>query len=83
MINNPSQHPGTHPVENKSLPSSQSLTLRLMVNCKNPLVILMMALGIVSYLSGDLKAVIVIFILVLLGVVYVSSSSPSANKAQI
>jgi P-type Mg2+ transporter len=47
----------------------QSALMRLLVNFKNPLVILLLVLGFVSYLTGDLRAMIVIFIMVLLGVV--------------
>lgn len=47
----------------------KSILMRLLDNVKNPLVILLMALGIISYLTGDLRATIVIFVMVLLGVV--------------
>jgi Mg2+-importing ATPase len=43
--------------------------LRLLDYLKNPLVILLTALGILSYLTGDLRATVVIFVMVLLGVV--------------
>jgi len=43
--------------------------MRLLDNIKNPLVILLTALGILSYLTGDLRAMIVIFVMVILGVV--------------
>src|SRR5512139_2626345 len=43
--------------------------MRLWDNVKNPLVILLIALGVLSYLTGDLRAMIVIFVMVLLGVV--------------
>ena len=36
---------------------------------KNPLVILLTALGVVSFLTGDQRATVVIFVMVLLGVV--------------
>ena len=50
--------------------------MRLYENVKNPLVILLSLLGLVSYLTGDLRATIVIFIMVLLGIVlrYVQES---------
>ncbi len=50
--------------------------MRLYENVKNPLVILLSVLGLVSYLTGDLRATIVIFIMVLLGIVlrYVQES---------
>ncbi len=47
----------------------QSALMRLLVNFKNPLVILLLVLGFVSFLTGDLRAMIVIFVMVLLGVV--------------
>ncbi len=43
--------------------------MRLWDNVKNPLVILLIALGVLSYLTGDLRAMIVIFVMVVLGVV--------------
>src|SRR5512146_1870787 len=47
----------------------QSALMRLLVNFKNPLVILLLVLGFVSFLTGDLRAMVVIFVMVLLGVV--------------
>jgi Mg2+-importing ATPase len=47
----------------------QSALMRLLSNIKNPLVLLLMALGVLSYLTGDLRATIVIFVMVVLGVV--------------
>ena len=47
----------------------QSGLMRLLSNVKNPLVILLTALGIISFLTGDMRATVVIFIMVLLGVV--------------
>jgi Mg2+-importing ATPase len=43
--------------------------MRLWDNVKNPLVILLVALGVLSYLTGDQRATIVIFVMVVLGVV--------------
>ena len=40
-----------------------------MSNIKNPLVILLLALGVLSFLTGDLRATVVIFVMVVLGVV--------------
>ena len=34
----------------------QSALMRLLVNIKNPLVLLLLALGVLSYLTGDLRA---------------------------
>lgn len=47
----------------------QSSLMRLWDNIKNPLVILLAALGLLSYLTGDLRAMVVIFVMVLLGIV--------------
>jgi Mg2+-importing ATPase len=46
-----------------------SLLRRLLNNVKNPLIILLVALGVLSYLTGDLRATIVIFVMVVLGLV--------------
>ena len=47
----------------------QSGLMRLLSNIKNPLVLLLMALGVVSFLTGDLRATAVIFVMVILGIV--------------
>ena len=47
----------------------RSPLLRLWDNVRNPLVILLTALGVLSFLTGDLRATIVIFVMVLLGIV--------------
>src|SRR5450830_1206343 len=47
----------------------QSALMRLLSNVKNPLVLLLTALGVLSYLTGDLRATAVIFVMVVLGVV--------------
>ena len=47
----------------------QSALMRLLGNIKNPLVLLLTALGVLSYLTGDLRATVVIFVMVVLGVV--------------
>jgi Mg2+-importing ATPase len=47
----------------------QSALTRLLSNLMNPLVLLLMALGVLSYLTGDLRATVVIFVMVVLGVV--------------
>ena len=47
----------------------QSGLMRLLSNVRNPLVILLTALGVISFLTGDMRATSVIFIMVLLGVV--------------
>jgi Mg2+-importing ATPase len=43
--------------------------MRLLGNVKNPLVLLLTALGVLSFLTGDLRATAVIFAMVVLGVV--------------
>ena len=47
----------------------QSALMRLLINIKNPLVLLLLALGVLSFLTGDLRATGVIFVMVVLGVV--------------
>jgi P-type Mg2+ transporter len=47
----------------------QSALMRLLSNVKNPLVLLLTALGVLSFLTGDLRATAVIFVMVVLGVV--------------
>ncbi len=47
----------------------QTWLSRLIDNVKNPLVILLSSLGLLSYLTGDLRATVVIMVMVLLGVV--------------
>jgi len=43
--------------------------MRLLSNVKNPLVLLLVALGVLSFLTGDLRATVVIFVMVILGTV--------------
>ncbi|MDO9100682.1 MAG: cation-transporting P-type ATPase [Candidatus Nitrotoga sp.] len=43
--------------------------IRLLSNVKNPLVLLLIALGVLSFLTGDLRATVVIFVMVILGIV--------------
>jgi Mg2+-importing ATPase len=47
----------------------QSALVRLLTNVKNPLVLLLVALGVLSFLTGDQRATVVIFVMVVLGVV--------------
>ncbi len=47
----------------------QSAVMRLVSNVRNPLVLLLIALGLLSYLTGDHRATAVIFVMVVLGVV--------------
>jgi P-type Mg2+ transporter len=46
-----------------------SALMRLLGNVRNPLVLLLTALGVLSFLTGDLRATAVIFVMVVLGVV--------------
>lgn len=59
---------------------------RLWSNIKNPLIILLVVLGVISYLTGDLRATIMILAMVLLGIVlrYVQESRAdlAAEKLQ-
>ena len=63
----------------------QTWLMRLGDNVKNPLVILLVVLGLVSYLTGDLRATVVIFIMVLLGIVlrYVQESRADSAAAKL
>ncbi len=47
----------------------KSALMRLLGNVRNPLVLLLTALGVLSFLTGDLRATGVIFVMVVLGVV--------------
>jgi Mg2+-importing ATPase len=55
--------------------------MRLWGNLKNPLVILLVVLGIISYLTEDIRAAIMIFIMVVLGVVLRYFQEQRADKA--
>ena len=63
----------------------QTWLMRLGDNVKNPLVILLVVLGLVSYLTGDLRATVVIFLMVLLGIVlrYVQESRADSAAARL
>ena len=45
----------------------QTWLMRLWDNVKNPLVILLIVLGIISFLTGDLRATVIIFLMVSVG----------------
>jgi Mg2+-importing ATPase len=47
----------------------QTVFMRLWVNVKNPLVLLLVILGGISYLTGDIRAAAIIFLMVILGIV--------------
>ena len=55
--------------------------LRLWDNVKKPLVILLAVLGVISYLTGDLRATIVILTMVILGIVLRYVQESRADKA--
>jgi Mg2+-importing ATPase len=55
--------------------------VRLLGNIKNPLVLLLIALGILSFLTGDMRATILIFVMVILGVVLRFVQEMRADKA--
>lgn len=55
--------------------------LRLWRNLKNPLVILLGILGVVSMMTGDIRSMILIFIMVILGVVLRYVQEMRADKA--
>ena len=57
---------GTNEIAREHRPSA---LMRLLDNVKNPLVLLLTALGVLSYFTGDLRATVVIFVMVILGVV--------------
>ena len=59
----------------------QSALLRLLSNVKNPLVLLLLALGVLSFLTGDLRSTAVIFVMVVLGVVLRFFQEMRADKA--
>ncbi|HUX92144.1 MAG TPA: magnesium-translocating P-type ATPase [Gallionellaceae bacterium] len=59
----------------------QSSLMRLLSNAKNPLVLLLMALGVLSFLTGDLRATVVIFVMVVLGIVLRFVQEMRADKA--
>lgn len=58
-----------------------SALIRLLRNVKNPLVILLTALGVLSFLTGDQRATVVIFVMVLLGVVLRFVQETRADRA--
>ncbi|MCX6036188.1 MAG: cation-transporting P-type ATPase, partial [Chloroflexi bacterium] len=59
--------------------------MRLWDNLKNPLVILLILLGVISYLTGDMRATIVILTMVILGIVlrYVQDSRADNAAEQL
>lgn len=59
----------------------QTFLGRLVDNVKNPLVILLSVLAVVSYLTGDLRATVMISVMVLLGVVLRFVQETRADEA--
>jgi len=57
---------GANEIAREKPPSS---LMRLLGNVKNPLVLLLIALGILSFLTGDQRATVMILVMVVLGVV--------------
>lgn len=58
-----------------------SLVLKLLGNVKNPLVILLSVLSLVSYLTGDIRGAIVMLIMVFLGVFLQFVQEAKADKS--
>ena len=59
----------------------QSALMSLLSNIKNPLVLLLLALAVLSFLTGDLRATSVILVMVVLGVVLRFVQEMRADKA--
>ncbi|MDE3221091.1 MAG: HAD-IC family P-type ATPase, partial [Nitrospirota bacterium] len=59
----------------------QSALMRLLSNIKNPLVLLLVTLGVLSFLTGDQRATVVIFVMVVLGVVLRFFQEMRADRA--
>jgi len=55
--------------------------IRLLATAKNPLVLLLSALGVISFLTGDVRATVVIFVMVVLGVVLRFTQESRADNA--
>ena len=58
-----------------------SFLMRVWDNAKNPLVILLIVLGLVSYLTGDIRATLMIAVMVLLGIVLRFVQEARADRA--
>jgi len=54
---------------------------RIWLNIKNPLVILLTTLGVISFLTGDLRSAVVVFMMVILGIVLRYIQEKRADKA--
>ncbi len=55
--------------------------MRLLQDFKNPLVILLAVLGLISYFTGDIRSTVVIFVMVILGVVLKYFQESKADNA--
>lgn len=55
--------------------------LRILDNLRNPLILLLMSLGVISYLTGDIRATIMIGVMVVLGVVLRIIQEMKSDKA--
>ena len=54
---------------------------RIWLNIKNPLVVLLTTLGVISFLTGDLRSAVVVFMMVFLGIVLRYIQEKRADKA--
>lgn len=54
---------------------------RLWLNIKNPLVILLTVLGVISFVTGDIRSTVVVFLMIILGVVLRYVQEKRADKA--
>lgn len=59
----------------------KSVFMRLLDNIKNPLVLLLLALGLLSFLTGDRQATVVIVVVVVLGIVLRFFQEAKADNA--
>jgi Mg2+-importing ATPase len=59
----------------------QSFLDRIIDEIKNPLVLLLISLGVISYLTGDSRATVMIMIMVILGIVLRNFQESRADKA--
>jgi Mg2+-importing ATPase len=59
----------------------QTVLMRLWDNVKNPLVILLVVLGVISYLTEDVRAAVIIFLMVILGIVLRFFQEQRADQA--
>lgn len=60
---------GIYRLDENTQEKQQSVLTRLLSKVKNPLLILLLALSIISFLIGNLRGTVVIFVVMLLGAV--------------